>query len=164
MTSSIDSAELKKLYLHRWQPNLKIPLFYGMWIGFGAIAWNSSHWVITWLCYLAMGYMQMGIMTFMHDCTHSILFKARWKNWAFGVFAIAPMLISFICFKEDHLLHHRHNRSPKDPDAFTMGKRGIIDYILFYAYAMFGVFLTAIQFIFIFPLQKFRGKKALIHW
>ena len=45
-----------------------------------------------------------------------------------------------------------------------MGKRGIIDYILFYAYAMFGVFLTAIQFIFIFPLQKFRGKKALIHW
>ena len=163
-TGPIDSTELKKLYQHRWQPNLKIPLFYGIWIGLGVVAWNSSHWTITWLCYLAMGYMQMGIMTFMHDCTHSVLFKVRWKNWAFGSFAILPMLISFICFKEDHLLHHRHNRSPKDPDGFTMGKRGIGDYILFYAYAMFGVFLTAIQFIFIFPLQKFRGKKALIHW
>ena len=164
MTGPIDSAELKKLYHHRWQPNLKIPVFYGIWIGLGAIAWNSPHLAITWLCYLAMGYMQMGIMTFMHDCTHSVLFKKKWKNWAFGVFAIAPILISFICFKEDHLLHHRHNRSAKDPDAFTMGKRGIGDYILFYAYAMFGVFLTAIQFIFIFPLQKFTGKKALIHW
>jgi fatty acid desaturase len=164
MTGPIDSHELKKLYQHRWRPNLKIPLFYGAWIGLGAIAWNSSHWIVTWPCYLAMGYMQMGIMTFMHDCTHSVLFKARWKNRAFGSFAIIPMLISFISFKEDHLLHHRHNRSPKDPDAFTMGKRGIGDYILFYAYAMFGVFLTAIQFILIFPLQKFRGTKALIHW
>ncbi|MEP6605679.1 MAG: fatty acid desaturase, partial [Nitrosospira sp.] len=78
MTSSIDSTELKKLYRHRWQPNLKIPVFYGMWIGLGAIAWNSPHWTITWLCYIAMGYMQMGIMTFMHDCTHSVLFKAKW--------------------------------------------------------------------------------------
>jgi len=164
MTRAIDSAELKKLYRHRWQPNLKIPLFYGLWIGLGVIAWNSPYWVVTWLCYLAMGYMQMGIMTFMHDCTHSVLFKEKWKNWMFGVFAIIPMLISFVSFKEDHLLHHRHNRSPKDPDAFTMGKRKFGDYLLFYAYALFGVFLTAIQFIFIFPLQKFRGKKALIHW
>ncbi|MEK7779550.1 MAG: fatty acid desaturase [Pseudomonadota bacterium] len=120
--------------------------------------------MITWLCYLAMGYIQMGIMTFMHDCTHSVLFKEKWKNSAFGTFAIIPMFISFISFKEDHLLHHRHNRTHKDPDAFTMGKRGIGDYILFYAYGLVGVFLTAIQFTFIFPIQKFKGAKALIHW
>lgn len=164
MIIPISTIEIKKLYQQRSLPNLKILLFYGLWIGLGIISWNSPHWVITWLCYLAMGYMQMGIMTFMHDCTHSVLFKAKWKNWAFGAFAIIPMLISFISFREDHLIHHRHNRSPKDPDAFTMGERGIGDYILFYAYALIGVVLTAVQFTFIYPIQKFRGKKALIHW
>ena len=158
------ATELRKLYQQRWLPNLKIPLFYVLWIGLGVVAWHSFHWAVTWSCFVAMGYMQMGIMTFMHDCTHGVLFKKKWKNWAFGTFAIIPMLISFISFKEDHLVHHRYNRSPKDPDAFTMGKRGIGDYILFYAYALFGVFLTAIQFILIYPLQQFRGKKALIHW
>lgn len=164
MASTINSAELKKLYQHRWVPNLKIPLFYGIWIALGVIAWNSNYWLLTWSCYLTMGYMQMGIVTFMHDCTHSTLFKARWKNWVFGIFAMIPLIISFISFKEDHLLHHRHNRSPKDPDAFTMGKRGVGDFILFYAYAVVGVFLTAIQFTLIFPLKVLRGKKALIHW
>jgi fatty acid desaturase len=164
LTNPIYTSKLKQLYKQRWLPNTKIPLFYVFWIGFGIIAWNSSYSIITWLCYLGMGYMQMGIMTFMHDCTHSVLFKAKWKNSAFGIFAIIPMLISFTCFKEDHLIHHRYNRSPKDPDAFTMGKRGISDFILFYAYAFFGVFLTAIQFIFIYPIQKFRGRRALTHW
>lgn len=164
MSSAINLAELKKLYQHRWTPNLKIPLFYGIWIALGVLAWNSSHWILTWLCYLGMGYIQMGIVTFMHDCTHSTLFKARWKNRAFGIFAMIPFIISFTSFKEDHLIHHRYNRTPKDPDAFTMGKRGVGDFILYYAYAIGGVFLTAIQFTLIFPLQVLRGKKALIHW
>ena len=163
-TNPIDSTELKKLYCHRWQPNLKIPVFYGIWIGLRAVAWNSPHWAITWLCYLAMGYMQMGIMTLCMIAYTASYVRKSGKTGHLRVFAIAPMLISFLCFKEDHLLHHRHNRSPKDPDGFTMGKRAVGDYILFYAYAMFGVFLTAIRFIFIFTLQKFRGKKALIHW
>ncbi|MDP3279529.1 MAG: fatty acid desaturase, partial [Nitrosomonas sp.] len=81
MANSIDKAKLKALYQHRWQPNLKIPLFYGIWIGLWIMAWHAPHWAIVWLCYLAMGYMQMGIVTFMHDCTHSVLFKAKWKNW-----------------------------------------------------------------------------------
>lgn len=164
MRSGISSVELKQLYQHRRIPNLKIPLFYGIWIALGIIAWNSSHWALTWLCYLGMGYIQMGIVTFMHDCTHSTLFKARWKNWAFGIFAMIPLIISFTSFKEDHLIHHRYNRTSKDPDAFAMGERGVGDFILFYAYATVGVFLTAIQFTLIFPLKVLRGKKALIHW
>jgi fatty acid desaturase len=164
LTIPIYTSKLKKLYKHRWLPNIKIPLFYVFWFGLGIIAWNSSYSIVTWLCYLAMGYMQMGIMTFMHDCTHSVLFKEKWKNSAFGIFAIIPMLISFTSFKEDHLIHHRYNRSTKDPDAFTMGKRGVGDFILFYAYALIGVLLTAIQFTFIFPIQKFRGRRALTHW
>ena len=86
MAGPIDPAELKKLYHHRWQPNLKIPLFYGIWIGLGAIAWNSPHCTI----YLALschGYMQMTIMTCMHDCTHGVLFR---KNGKTGHLAFSP--------------------------------------------------------------------------
>jgi fatty acid desaturase len=113
--------------------------------------------------YGMIGYLWMSIVTFMHDCTHSVLFKARWKNWAFGIFSTLPIIVTFISFKEDHLEHHRYNRSFGDPDAFTMGKRGFFDFVLFYAYILVGGVLTIIQFNFIYPFQRFRRKKLLIH-
>jgi fatty acid desaturase len=58
-------------------------------------------------------------------------------------------------FREDHIEHHRHNRSARDPDAFTMGKRGVADFVLFYAYAAIGGVLSFIHFNFIYPFTKF---------
>jgi fatty acid desaturase len=113
--------------------------------------------------YGLMGYLWMSIVTFMHDCTHSVLFKAKWKNWAFGIFSTLPLFVTFISFKEDHLEHHRYNRSAKDPDAFTMGQRGVLDFVLFYAYILVGGVLTIIQFTFIYPFQRFPPQKLLVH-
>ena len=113
--------------------------------------------------YMSMGYLWMSIVTFMHDCTHGVLFRAKWKNWAFGVFSTVPIIVTFSSFKEDHLEHHRYNRSPKDPDAFTMGNRGFLDFLLFYAYILIGGVLTIIQFMLIYPLQKFNRRQWLIH-
>jgi fatty acid desaturase len=161
---TVSPALLRELYRHKWYYNLKIPLFYGMLIGFGYIAWNTSRVWVEWLMYGLIGYLWMSIVTFMHDCTHSVLFKARWKNWAFGIFSTLPLIVTFISFREDHLEHHRYNRSPRDPDAFTMGQRGFWDFVLFYAYIVVGGILTIIQFTFIYPLQKFRQKQLLIHW
>lgn len=159
----IPPALLQQLYQQRCSPNLKIPLFYGLLVGCGAMAWVSPRPWVDWLMYGLMGYLWMSIVTFMHDCTHSVLFEDSWKNWAFGMFATLPLFVTFISFKEDHLEHHRYNRSPKDPDAFTMGQRGLADFVLFYGYILVGGILTIIQFTFIYPLQKFRGKKLLIH-
>jgi fatty acid desaturase len=105
----------------------------------------------------------MSVVTFMHDCVHGVLFKASWKNWAFGVFSTIPIIVTFVSFREDHLEHHRYNRSPRDPDAFTMGKRGALDFVLFYAYILVGGLLTIIQFSLIYPLQKFDRGESLIH-
>jgi len=159
----LPAATLQELYRHSGYHNLKIPLFYAMLIGLGFVAWNASLTWIDWLAYLAMGYLWMSIVTFMHDCTHGVLFKARWMNWAFGLFSTIPIVVTFISFKEDHLEHHRFNRSARDPDAFTMGKRGILDFVLFYAYILVGGLLTILQFTFIYPAQKMRGRKLLIH-
>jgi fatty acid desaturase len=159
----VSPAILRECYQHNWAHNLKIPLFYALLIGCGVVAWNTQHALLEWTAYACMGYLWMGIVTFMHDCTHQVLFKKKWKNWAFGIFSTLPIFVTFIAFKEDHLEHHKNNRSPKDPDAFTMGKRGIGDFVLFYAYMLIGVLLTVIQFNFIYPLQQFRGTRLWIH-
>lgn len=162
-THRIPIAELKRLHLHRRLPNLKIPLFYALLVAAGAGAWATSSELLRWVLYAIMGYLWMGIVTFMHDCTHNTLFEKRWKNWAFGVFSMIPLLVTFVSFKDDHLAHHRYNRSPRDPDAFTMGRRGLLDFVLFYAYILIGGFLTVVQFTFIYPFQHFDRRRWLIH-
>jgi fatty acid desaturase len=84
-------------------------------------------------------------------------------NWSFGIFSTVPIFVTFISFKEDHLEHHRFNRSALDPDAFTMGGRKPLDFLLFYAYMLVGVPLTVLQFNFIYPFQSLRGYKLWIH-
>lgn len=159
----IATQKLRPLYRRAWVHNLKIPLFYAAWIGLGALAWKSlSPWV-DWPCYVAMGYLQMSILTFMHDATHGVLFKARWKNRAFGVLAMIPFVTSFIGFQEDHLEHHKHNRSPRDPDSFTMGKRHWNDFLQFYAYIFLGMLLSAIYFTFLYPMKSFNARQWRVH-
>ena len=151
--------------LHRQSPwqNLKIPLVYALLIAAGYLAWTTPSPWLRWLMYGCMGYLWMSVVTFMHDCVHGVLFESKWKNWAFGVFSTIPIIITFVSFREDHLEHHRYNRSTRDPDAFTMGKRGVVDFVLFYAYILVGGLLTIIQFSLIYPLQKFDRRESLIH-
>lgn len=159
----LSTGQLKSLHRRSWLPNLKIPVFYALLGAAGYLAWTTSNAGFRALLYVGMGYLWMSIVTFMHDCTHNSLFKARWKNWAFGVFSMVPLMATFISFKQDHLAHHRYNRSAKDPDAFTMGKRRFLDFILFYAYILVGGVLTVIQFTFIYPMQTFDRRSWLIH-
>ena len=159
----VSRALLKELYRQAWWPNLKILLVYALLIAAGYLAWTTPSPWLRWLLYGSMGYLWMSVVTFMHDCVHGVLFKANWKNWAFGIFSTIPIIITFISFREDHLEHHRYNRSTRDPDAFTMGERGALDFVLFYAYIVLGGVLTIIQFSLIYPLQKFERRESLIH-
>ena len=160
---SVPTTLLRELYRHTWWHNLKSILIFAMLIGCGFVAWNAeSPWVV-WPAYLGMGYLWMSVVTFMHDCTHLVLFKKRWKNWLFGIVSTLPLPITFVSFMDDHLAHHKYNRSPQDPDAFTMGARKFPDFLLFYAYILIGGLLTAIHFNFIYPVQKLRGSKLWIH-
>ncbi|MET0281401.1 MAG: fatty acid desaturase [Steroidobacteraceae bacterium] len=172
----IPRQDLDRLRTHRLLPNLtKIPLFIGLMAGLTWIAWNTESTPLLCLLYLAIGYLWMGMVTFMHDALHGTLFRSRALNWAFGILCMLPIFATFIGFREDHIEHHRHNRSSKDPDAFTMGKRGFGDFVLFYAYAAIGGVLSFIHFNFIYPFQKFGprlwsiqlfelGLKAIVYW
>jgi fatty acid desaturase len=156
----ISPTLLKELYRHAWPHNLKILLITGILIGFSYITWNTPNVWLRWLLYGAIGYLWMGIVTFMHDSAHDVLFKVRWKNWAFGILSTVPLLMTLIAFREEHLEHHRYNRTTRDPDAFTMGKRGVLDFVLFYSYLLVGGVLVVIHFTLLYPLQTFDRKKV----
>ena len=156
--------DVKRLTELRLLPNLiKIPLFIAIMIGLNWVAWTTELTLVRWIMYVGIGYLWMGMVTFMHDAGHFTLFRARWANWVFGIACMMPLMATFVGFKEDHLEHHRHNRSPEDPDAFTMGKRGILDFILFYAYAVAGIVLSFIHFNLIYPFMKFGAREWAIH-
>ncbi len=119
---SIARCDLERLRQFRLLPNLtKIPLFIGLMIGLGFIAWNAGSPTVLWIAYIGMGYMWMGMVTFMHDALHYTLFRRRWANWVFGVLCMLPIFATFVGFREDHIEHHRHNRSPRDPGCLHDG-------------------------------------------
>ncbi len=160
----ISQEDLERLREHRSLPNLiKIPLFTAMMVLLTVLAWETSSEVVRWTAFIALGYLWMSMVTFMHDATHNAMFHGRFANLAFGIVSMIPIFVTFITFKEDHLEHHRFNRSAADPDAFTMGKRGFADFLLFYAYLLIGGLLSFIHFNFIYPAQKFGAKLWSIH-
>ncbi|VAW82643.1 Fatty acid desaturase [hydrothermal vent metagenome] len=168
MTTTTDKplshAEVDRLKTARLLPNLtKIPLFIGIMVFLTGFAWTVDSSLGKWAAYVGIGYMWMGMVTFMHDGTHNTLFKEKWANWAFGIICMVPLMVSFISFKEDHLEHHRYNRSYEDPDAFTMGKRGVLDFVLFYTYIVAGAVLSLVHFNLIYPVQRFNLKQWAIH-
>ena len=160
----LSRADVRRLTEMRVLPNLvKIPLFLSAMVALTWLAWTTPSAALKWVAYVGIGYLWMGMVTFMHDGTHNTLFRTRWANLAFGIVCMLPLMASFIAFKEDHLEHHRYNRSPRDPDAFTMGKRGVLDFVLFYAYIIGGALLSFIHFNFIYPVQRFGPKQWAIH-
>lgn len=172
----IAKSDLDRLRELRLLPNLtKLPLFTGIMAVLTWMAWNTESPWLLWPLYVAIGYMWMGMVTFMHDALHHTLFRNKLANWVFGILCMLPIFATFVGFREDHIEHHRHNRSPKDPDSFTMGRRGVADFVLFYAYALIGGVLSFLHFNFIYPVQKFGPKqwaiqlfelalKALVYW
>jgi len=160
----IARSDLDRLRQQRLLPNLvKIPLFVGLMAALGLLAWQADSPLVLWAAYIGIGYMWMGMVTFMHDALHYTLFRNRLANWAFGIVCMLPIFATFVGFREDHIEHHRHNRSPRDPDAFTMGRRGVLDFAQFYAYALAGGALSFLYFNFIYPVKRFRGRQWAVH-
>lgn len=160
----ISREDLERLRQHRLLPNLiKIPLFLVFMVLLTLVAWDTTSTVVRWSSYIAIGYLWMSMVTFMHDATHNAMFHSRLANLVFGIVSMIPIFVTFITFKEDHLEHHRFNRSPADPDAFTMGRRGFGDFVLFYSYLLIGGLLSLIHFNFIYPVKKFDAKLWGIH-
>lgn len=136
----------------------KLALFVGLMAAFAWLSRVTNGTWGEWACYLGIGYLWMSLVTFMHEATHNMLFPKPWQNWLYGIVALLPVMVTFVAFKEDHLEHHKYNRSYRDPDSFAMGKRRIGDFILFYVYSVASLPLAMLHFSLLYPIQRFNAR------
>jgi len=161
---ALRSVNKPHYFKHRWFPTMKIPLFLGLWIVgiFGMRVQESLS--LDLLLSALLGYLQMGVLLHIHEAAHLNIFPWRWANWLYAIPAMAPFPSTFVSFRESHLLHHRFNRTAKDPDMVTTGQRKAGDFVFFYCFLLiFTVPMTAIHYLFLYPLRKLRGHLLVIH-
>ena len=138
------SPEKKKVIrdLHRLQPawNLIVFLFIGMWVLGAAVLLREPSWPIRFLCYMTIGVAIQSMAILLHEGIHGNLFRRKkLDRWASVILGI-PALFAGTAYKVPHILHHRFNRTEKDPDEFTnLSKNRTFLSIAFYAWGLIGM-------------------------
>ena len=128
--------------LHRLRPawNFVIALYLAIWIAAGFLVVQTPPWPIRLACYAAIGVSIHALAILMHEAIHSTLFRRRrldrWAGFLLGV----PALFSMTAYKVTHLVHHRHTRTPLDPDDFAnVSPSRTLRSLVFYAWIVAGM-------------------------
>lgn len=157
--------QLAALLEKRLAPVLaRVAALVALWVGLGALVWRAEPWWLKLPLWAAMGFVINGLVQLAHESWHHNLFKARWANTAFGVLLGLMVGISHEALRHDHLMHHRHNRTSKDPDAYNAGQDSLGQRALFYAVVLFGLPLSVIYFNLLYPLQWFPRQRLPGHF
>ena len=122
--------------------NLVGPLFLALWVGVGALVLSTPSWFVRLPGYALMGLLIHGMANLMHEGIHGSLFRNKhWDRW-YGFVMGAPSLFCVSSYGVNHLLHHRHNRTPDDPDEFTnVSDNKLVLSVFYYVTLVIGVFL-----------------------
>ena len=81
------------------------------------IAESCAWWPVTLAAIFVIGTRQHGLLVLMHEGVHQGLFRRRWLNDGLSRVLLAwPMLVSFSSYRDNHLAHHRHTNTERDPD------------------------------------------------
>ncbi len=120
--------------------NLAGLLFVAVWIGAGALVLAYPIWIVRLPCYLAMGASLNGLGALMHEAVHGNLFRRRPTDRLAAFLLGAPFLVSGAAYRVSHLLHHRFNRSVRDPDdLFNYSENRRVLALVFYAWTLLGI-------------------------
>ena len=104
------------------------------------VCWPSTP--VRLLGYVVIGSAIHAMATLMHEGIHGTLFRNRSLDRVVGFLMGAPALFSFTAYKVAHLIHHRHNRTEKDPDEFTNYSRSrLMQSLLFYSWGIVGMLI-----------------------
>ncbi len=141
---------------------LTLVVLLGTTLGLGAVARllppPAAFFVLIVAGFFANGLIQLG-----HEAWHRNLFATPWANDLFGhVFA----LLSFVPFRaarHAHMLHHRHNRTERDPDAYNVGAPGLRVKVQFYVVVAAGLLLAPLHFGALYPAVFMRGRELRTH-
>lgn len=142
----------------------KLLLLFFIWglLGYWVVRVEST--LLKIMLWLTAGYFINGLVQLIHESWHHNLFQKRWQNHAAGHF------LSFLFFtlyhppRHGHMLHHRYNRSEKDPDAYNAGKKSWDLVLIYYGVFLVGVPLAVIHFNLLYPLQFYKRSQLPKHF
>lgn len=114
--------------------------FIGIWITAGWFSCMLPYWPIRLLGYIVIGSVIHALAICMHECAHGNMFRNSMLDHGVGFLLGIPALMSITAYQVTHRLHHKYNRSPRDPDEFTnLSNNQRILSIAFYVWALLGM-------------------------
>lgn len=145
--------ELKALHRRRpLQVLVRLFVLVALWAGL-AIAAHGSSLAAKVPLWITMGFVLNGLIQLWHDSWHGTAFKSRAANAVFGSVLAAIFFNLNAPQRHAHLLHHKHNRTPLDPDAYNVGKRSANMYLQFYGVVLVGLALSPLHYSFAYPMR-----------
>lgn len=126
---------------HRLEParNAVALVFVSSWAAAVALGHVAPSWPVRALEWLVAGSAIHALAILMHEGSHGNLFRRpaldRWSAFFCG----APALLSATAYRVVHLEHHRHLRTPADPEEFTaFTNHPWVHAVLFWVWAAVG--------------------------
>ncbi|MEQ8790737.1 MAG: fatty acid desaturase [Pirellulaceae bacterium] len=129
--------------LHRIKPlwNLTPFVFALAWVGFGFLIMSDAHWSLRLVGYFGIGVIIHAYFSLMHEGMHGNFFRnRRWDRW-YGFLVGLPTLFPVSEYATNHLLHHKHTRTEKDPDELMyLARSKSMQSFIFYAMYFVGTY------------------------
>lgn len=141
----------------------KLLLLVVLWLGLALAARCCPSLLGRVALWLAAGFFVNGLVQLAHDSWHGNLLPWRPANDLLGHLLSMLCGVSFPAARHDHLLHHRHSRTARDPDAYNVGRRSLGLVVLFYAVVLFGLPLSIVFFNVIYPVLHFDRRDFAAH-
>jgi fatty acid desaturase len=143
---------------------VKIALLCAGWL---IPAWGAhvaGAWWTKLMCWLVAGFFVNGLVQLAHETWHHNLFRSRRANIVAGHMLGWMVGISYEPMRHDHLMHHKYNRTARDPDAYNAGRPTAATTIRFYAVALIGLPLAIPFFNILYPLTHMDPARRARHW
>lgn len=139
-------AAIRALFPVRRSHNWIGLAFLALWAGGCVAVLRLPAWPARLAGYVVMGAALHALGILMHEAIHGNLFRhRRLDRWAAFLLG-APVLIGGSAYRVTHLLHHRHNRSERDPDEFGNYVRDprLLPWV-FYAWGVLGMLVFLVH-------------------
>ena len=142
----------------------KLSLLIFIWAMSGFLIVMTDSVFIKIILWFVLGYFINGIIQLVHESWHNNLFNQRWANRLTGHILSFLFFVLYAPSRHGHMLHHRYNRTDKDPDAYNAGSKSWHLTLLYYGVLFFGVPLAIIHFNILYPLQFYKRNQLAGHF
>ena len=84
-----------------------ILLIVGAQLTIAILLMNQPWWAVLLIAYLFGAFANHALFVLIHECSHNLIFKKKWANYAAGIIADIPNILpSSVSFRSYHLKHH----------------------------------------------------------